>query len=134
MASGRCLCGAVTFEAEGVEHHVHSCHCTMCVKWSGASVLAAGVESVQFDGADNIQRYDSSPWAERGFCRQCGTNLFYHLKEADRYVMWMGGFDDQSPFELVGEIFIDEKPQGYDFAGEHERLTGQQFMAQMQGG
>ena len=27
-----------------------------------------------------------------------------------------------------GEIYIDEKPGGYDFAGEHPRLTGEEFM------
>ena len=67
-----------------------------------------------------------------GFCSECGSNLFYHLKEADRYIMCTGTFDDQSVFELVGEIYIDEKPPGYDFAGEHPRQTGEEFMASLQ--
>ena len=130
--SGSCLCGSVKFIAEDVETDIQSCHCGMCRKWSGASALAASVGSISFTGAEHISRYNSSAWAERGFCVKCGTNLFYRLKETDHYVMWTGAFDDQSVFKLVGEIFIDEKPDGYDFSGDHPRLTGAEFMASLQ--
>ena len=36
-------------------------------------------ENVKFEGAENIVNYASSEWAERGFCRKCGSNLYYHL-------------------------------------------------------
>ncbi len=129
---GSCLCGAVRFTAEGVDPHLHGCHCSMCRNWSGGPMLAVETASVTFEGEENIGRYDSSGWAERGFCRVCGSGLFYRLKEADRYILCMGCFDDQSVFKLVGEIYIDEKPPGYDFAGEHPRQTGEEFMASMQ--
>ena len=129
---GSCLCGAVRFDAQGVETHVHGCHCSMCRNWSGGPLLAAGVAGVRFEGEEHIGRYDSSAWAERGFCRVCGSSLFYHLKEADRYILCMGAFADQSGFELAGEIYIDEKPPGYNFAGDHPRQTGEEFMTSMQ--
>ena len=132
--SGHCLCGAVTFEAEGVQPDIHSCHCSMCRRWSGGPAFAAGVGSVSFEGEENITRYDSSDWAERGFCKRCGSNLFYRLKEANHYVLWMGAFDDQSSFKLAGEIYIDEKPDAYDLAGDHPRMTGEEFLASIQGG
>lgn len=131
-ATGKCLCGAVTFTADDVETHVHGCHCSMCRSWSGGPLLAASVGSIEFQGGEHISRYDSSAWAERGFCARCGSNLFYRLKEADRHIVCIGAFDDQSPFELVGEIYIDEKPPGYAFAGDHPRQTGEEFMASMQ--
>ena len=106
--SGRCLCGAVTFEATGVEKHVHACHCSMCRRWSGGPGLAVSVASVDFQGEDNIERYDSSDWAERGFCKTCGSNLFYLLKPA-RYIMQVGAFNEQA-FELDGEICCTDKP------------------------
>ena len=130
-ATGKCLCGAVTYEADEVETHIHSCHCSICRNWSGGPLLAAVAKSVRFKGEENIKRYSSSDWAERGFCTQCGSNLFYHLKGADNYVLCMGTFDDESIFELVGEIYIDEKPPGYDFAGDHPRQTGAEFMASL---
>jgi hypothetical protein len=94
-------------------------------------MLAAAVERVEFTGEDNITCYASSDWAERGFCAKCGSNLFYRMKEPERYIMCTGSFDDQSAFKLVGEIYIDEKPPGYDFAGDHPRQTGAEFLASM---
>ena len=132
VATGKCLCGAVSFTAQAVDTHVHGCHCSMCRTWAGGPMLAAGVGSVVFQGEDNISRYASSDWAERGFCRECGSNLFYRLKEPDQYLLCMGAFDDESVFELAGEIYIDEKPRGYEFAGEHPRQTGDEFLASIQ--
>lgn len=130
-ATGGCLCGAVRFEADDVDTHVHGCHCSICRNWSGGPMLAASVGSVRFSGEAHIRRYDSSAWAERGFCDICGSNLFYRLKEADRHILCQGAFDDQSVFEMVGEIYVDEKPPGYAFAGDHPRQTGEEFMASL---
>jgi hypothetical protein len=44
----------------------------------------------------------------------------------------MGTFDDQAPFNFKGEIYIDEKPLVYDLAGDHPRLTGEEFMASLE--
>lgn len=133
-ATGKCLCGAVTFEAEGVDPHVHACHCDMCRAWSGAALLATAVDDVRFSGTEHVVRYDSSDWAARGFCGRCGSNLFFHMKQPDRYLISLGAFDDQAGFELAGEIFIDRKPPGYRFAGDHPRQTGEEFLASLQPG
>lgn len=129
--TGSCLCGAVTFIACDVETDIHACHCSMCRTWSGAPALGASVASVEFAGEENIAVYGSSAWAERGFCKNCGTNLFYRLKESGHHALWSGAFDDASAFRLVGEIYIDEKPEGYSFAGDHPRQTGAEFIASL---
>lgn len=130
-ATGHCLCGAVTYAAKAVETDVHTCHCEMCLRWNGGPAFAVQVGQVNFEGEDNITRFPSSAWAERGFCSRCGTNLFYYLKQAGLYVLWMGTFDDLTRFKLAGEIYIDEKPAAYDLVGDHPRLTGEEFMASM---
>lgn len=133
-STGKCLCGGVTFKAEGIDPHVHACHCSMCRNWTGGPMMAASVASIEFQGEELIERYQSSEWAERGFCKTCGTSLFYHLKEPSMYIMATGSFDDAEQFAIAGEIYIDEKPSGYNFAGDHPRMTGEEFMATMQGG
>ena len=127
--TGQCLCGTVTFTADTVETHHHVCHCKMCLRWSGGPLFAANVGSVEFNGADHIKRFESSPWAERGFCDVCGSNLFYRVKNADKYFMAVGTFDDKKSFELNGELYIDLKPDGYAFVGDHERLTEAEVIA-----
>jgi len=128
--TGQCLCGAVRFRARLGEAHMHACHCGMCRRWAGGPVLAAPVEAVTFEEDSALRRYASSGWAERGFCGNCGSHLFFHLKEAGRYVVSFGAFDDAADFRLASEIFIDFKPAGYVLGGDHPRLTEAQFLAQ----
>ncbi len=126
------MCGDVSFEAQGIYPRVHARKCEMCRAWTGGPMLAASVASISFQGEELIERYRSSEWAERGFCKKCGTSLFYRLIENDMYIMATGCFADPEQFALAGEIFVDEKPGSYDFAGDHPRLTGAEFMASMQ--
>lgn len=130
-SSGRCLCGSVQFTAEDVETHHHACHCTMCRRWAGGPFFGARAEKVDFQADKTLARYASSSWAERGFCNNCGTVLFYFLKPTSTYMMSVGSFDDQTPFRLVREIFVDRKPDGYSLVGDHPRLTEAETFAAM---
>ena len=131
---GGCLCGAVRFLATNPELHFHACHCGMCRRWSGGPLFVAEVASVTFENSGNIGRFDSSSWAERAFCKTCGTNLYYRLKQADKFFVSVGSFDQASAFQLAGEIFIDHKPDGYAIAGEHPRLTEEETLKLFAGG
>ena len=122
-AAGQCLCGAVQYEAVVDKLVVGACHCRMCQQWTGGPLLAVTADKVAFDGEEQLLRYSSSKWAERGFCGKCGSNLFYRLANSDSYEMCLGTFDDPDQFAMEGEIFIDKKPNSYAFAGDHPRLT-----------
>lgn len=126
---GRCLCGAVRYVAESVDLDAHSCHCTMCTTWSGGPSLSLTAGSVRFEGEENIARYQSSTWAERGFCRVCGTNLFYKLQQPEQYMLCFGTLADKTQVRLASEIYVDEKPSTYAFVGDHPRMTGAEFLA-----
>ena len=130
IATGKCLCGAVRFRADGVESEHHACHCGMCRRWSVVPLFPTTVEGIPFEGEANLVLFASSDWADLGFCKTCGTNLFYYFKPADKYIVSVGAFDDPKPFRLVGEIYIDHKPAGYDFAGNLPKQTEAEFLAQ----
>ena len=127
--SGRCLCGAVHYEAEAVEPEVGACHCDMCQRWAGGPFITTSAEKVIVHGEENLTRFRSSDWAERGFCRGCGSNLFYRLLKLASHELCIGGFDDKKSFSLQREIFTDRKPGAYAFAGDHERLTQAETLA-----
>ena len=131
-ATGKCLCGAVTFRASNVDTEIHACHCNTCQRWFGGPALGISTGAVEFTGREHVATYDSSEWAERGFCSRCGSSLFYRLKEQNHYILFAGTFDDTTVFKLNGEIFIDAKPAGFDFAGEHSRMTGEEFWQSLQ--
>ena len=128
-ATGRCLCGAVRFAVESVDPGFHACHCGMCRRWAGGPVFVASAEGLTLDGSEHITTFASSDWAERAFCRVCGSSLYYRLKPANQYLLSVGSFDDASRFTLASEIFVDNKPSGYALAGDHERLTEAETLA-----
>jgi len=127
-ATGRCLCGAVSFTATEIDPHFHICHCGMCRRHSGALTMSVHVGGIAFQGEGDILRYKSSDFAERGTCKKCGSHLFYHLFEPDMYIMSIGAFDDQSKFTVGGEIYVDSEHADYAFAGNHPRETEHEFL------
>ena len=127
---GKCLCGAVSVRTVPRRRTVDACHCTMCRKWCGVAYVGVQCGSeVEFEGAEHVVRYRSSPHAERGFCGKCGSNLFFHYLPGDSYGLLAGLFPDEALEPLAREIFIDEKPDYYAFAGDAERMTGPEVMA-----
>lgn len=127
---GRCLCGAVSFTARDTSSGVDACHCGMCRRWGGGPLMAVSCGTdVAFEGEENITVYDSSDWAERGFCRRCGSHLFYRLKGSREHQLPVGLFDDQDRFRFELQVFIDRKPPFYRFADETEEMTEAEVIA-----
>lgn len=127
---GHCLCGGVTFTVKAKSHDVAVCHCGMCRRWAGGPLFfVEAVGAPAFTGRDNIAIYKSSEWGERGFCRTCGTSLFWKLAGEDRYTFAAGTLDDQGVLHLATEIFIEDKPDYYAFANDTVKLTGEDAMA-----
>ncbi|WP_338549086.1 GFA family protein [Roseovarius phycicola] len=112
-----------------------ACHCSMCRKWSGGVFMGLHVKpgEATIKGEGNITAYTSSEWAERCFCKTCGTNLFYRVT-ADGPMngelhIGLGVLDNSNGIIMTEEIFIDEKPDSYAFAGETRKMTGAEVFA-----
>lgn len=78
--SGSCLCGAVQFRLVEPVKFVAHCHCSICRRAHGAPFVTwVGVPEKQFqlvEGKD-LATYRSSAEAERSFCRNCGSPMFF---------------------------------------------------------
>jgi hypothetical protein len=79
--------------------------------------------------SDALKWYESSEWARRGFCGQCGASLRYNLKGTEFYAASSGCIDMPADIRIGREGFIDEKPDFYNLAGDHPRLTGAEAIA-----
>jgi len=125
--TGSCMCGGVKFALDKEITGFSACHCHMCRRWASSPWFATDCgKVVRFEGEENIGRFKSSNWAERGFCKICGSSLFYFLIPTGHYMMSVGAFDDQNGIEMKLQAFMDEKPDCYDFTNQNERLTGQE--------
>lgn len=127
---GSCLCGVIQVTAKTMNTQVGTCHCRMCRKWGGGPLMTVdcGTE-VLFEGEEHISIYDSSGWAERAFCGQCGSHLFYKLKETGQYMMPVGLFDNEEKFNFDHQVFIDKKPSYYSFANVTNNMTEAEVFA-----
>src|SRR5262245_15783073 len=117
VATGRCQCGAVSYEVRGPLRQVVGCHCDMCRRISGHFVTATAAMREHFllrDG-ETLRWYQSSDSARRGFCGVCGSNLFWEPADKPYLSIMAGSLDKPTGLKLVRHIFADH-------AGDYYRL------------
>lgn len=109
--SGSCLCGSVQFEIEGPVRDVISCYCSECRKTSGNFVSATRVSEKQITYLQQSSlRWYKNDLAVRGFCQQCGANLFWKRNQDDDYVSVMAGcLQADNGLKVSAHIFVADK-------------------------
>lgn len=119
MKTGSCLCGAVSFEVRGELRPVIACHCTQCRKQTGNYLSATDCQDDElvFLGQDGLKWYRSSPSAQRGFCGECGSVLFWKADGSKRTSIAAGSIDGATGAALDGHIFCDDAGDYYAIAG-----------------
>jgi len=112
--NGSCLCGAIEFSASLPSKWCAHCHCSICRRAHGAGYVTwVGFEQDQVNfshGKDHLNWYESSPGAQRGFCRQCGSTMFFRSKK------WPGEL--HITLACINGV-IDRRPQANVFFDKH---------------
>lgn len=116
---GGCLCGAVRYRAHGALRPVIACHCSQCRKQSGhfgayTSVMRA--EDLELSVTEGLAWYQSSAAAERGFCKRCGSALFWKPLDRDRISLSAGSLDGATGLRIDQHIYCADKGDYYDIA------------------
>ena len=109
---GRCLCGAVRFQAIGAPKWVLWCHCESCRRHSGApaSVFVSFADDVVTILSGEITKFTSSPGVERGFCSCCGSTLTCsNPKLPGETHFHIGAFERAAELVPTGEFFAGER-------------------------
>lgn len=119
---GSCLCGAITFEIHGPLSDVINCHCSQCRKQTGHYYATTTVQSkdLKFTSPQaDLSWYMASPNAKRGFCKQCGSALFWKDEPEKPYIAIMAGaLDEPSGLETKAHIFCADKGDFYDITDD----------------
>lgn len=128
--TGGCQCGAVRFAAGAILDNPHLCHCRMCQRATGnffAPLVGVPNERLVWTGAAPSV-FESSEGYERGFCRDCGTPLFYRRVGAAHTSLMIAAFDDPSGIPLLYEFGIESRAHQLDALGRVEAHTTEESM------
>lgn len=111
--TGRCLCGNVTFRADGDAVIQAACHCTDCQRQTGGPfsvIVGVPKESFRAEG-DALSTFstvgtDHGGETQRSFCSACGSPVFSVAAVAPELVfIKAGALDDASWVKPVVEAW-----------------------------
>lgn len=112
--TGGCLCGAVTYSVNSPLRPVVHCHCTQCRKSSGHHVAATSAAREDLTITGTVKWFQSSENAKRGFCPECGSNLFWD--GGNTVSIHAGTLDGKTGLASRAHIYVADKGDYYEIA------------------
>ncbi len=85
------------FTASAVRENPHVCYCRMCQKATGnlfAALVGVGHENLTMDARQACGVSAAPSMSSRGFCRNCGTPLYYRYDGGKHISFTIGAFDE----------------------------------------
>lgn len=114
--NGSCLCGGITYTITGDMTDVTTCHCTQCRKQTGHHYATSSFHNDAFalnDKGGLLKWYRASDQAQRGFCGQCGSALFWKRDDHKYVSVMVGTIDGPTGLKLGNQIFTEDKGDYY---------------------
>ena len=115
--TGRCLCGAITYELEGDPIATAVCHCDHCQRQGGSafSVNVVAHES-QLSLSGELSTYEDrgqsgdAVYVHRNFCGSCGSPIFSALMDPEGVIALKAGtLDDRSAVQPTVEAWCNHR-------------------------
>lgn len=128
--TGGCQCGAVRYRVAAELGNPHLCHCRMCQKAAGNYFmpLAGALRGKIVVTRGEPGWFQSSDVVRRGFCRDCGTPLFFDPVDDDRMLVVLGSLDDPSRYRPVSEDSTESRlPFVAAWTGLRQKVTEDDF-------
>ena len=97
--SGGCACGRIRYRVRIDNDEAYLCHCRMCQRATGGvSIAFKNVKKADVDWEREPDWFQSSPFAQRPFCRECGTSLGFAFPDSENIDLTIGSLDDPSRY------------------------------------
>jgi hypothetical protein len=113
--TGRCQCGACTYEVEGPRPPVYACHCLECQRQSASAFglsMPVARERLKLSGEFGCytRPTDSGSRTHCYFCRNCGSRVYHQSERSADFVTLKGGtLEDPSVLDPVAHIWVSRK-------------------------
>jgi len=127
--SGRCLCGEVRFVVTGPLRDLLICHCRECRRWSGHlfAATAARRDELVVEGQSLawVESPESETSARRGFCRSCGSSLFWDVADSETISIAAGALDEPTGLRVAAHVYTSQAGDYYELADDGIARFGQ---------
>lgn len=130
QATGGCLCGAVKYEIHGELLSVLNCHCSKCRRFNGhiGAYTATHKDNLIITCNDGLKWYhstlDETPNVYRGFCKECGSSLFWDSRESHNISITAGSIDEPTNLKTAHHVWVSQKADYYkieDYLPQHNK-------------
>ena len=116
FATGRCVCGEVTYTINAEPLRMAQCHCKGCQRASGGGHMSLAFFnetdlSISGQTGEHAATADSGNVNTRRFCTSCGGRLFgSNSARPGLIAVAVGSVDDNSWFKPQVTVYADSKP------------------------
>jgi hypothetical protein len=109
----------VRFRVEAPLRDVLVCHCVECRRWHGHVSAMTSVRRDQLSFVDDrglawIDSPDSDAHARRGFCRDCGSSLFWEPAEGNAIAIAAGTLEPPTGLATAGHWYLSQASDYYE--------------------
>jgi len=110
-ATGRCLCGKISYRITGPKIWSGYCHCESCRRFSGAVVTSwLGISDTDLEFDQHQPAVYQSEGVKRGFCPSCGSSLTYQSERFPDYIqLHLGSLDQPQRYRPQDHVHYAEK-------------------------
>ena len=110
--TGGCLCGGVKYRIDGPMRDVIECHCNRCRRTSGHHLAAtqARADDIELERSETLAWFApvDHPGVRYGFCRACGSSLFWTAEGSGAWSVCAGTLDPPTGLRTVATWFADQ--------------------------
>ncbi len=124
--TGGCLCGGVRYRISGPLRPIIYCHCGQCRRTSGhfVAATAAAEDALEIVADESLAWFASSERAQRGFCRHCGSSLFWRPEDGSHISIMAGTLDNSDGLAPVEHIHVGDKGAYYELTDDLPKCWG----------
>ncbi|MCC9624569.1 GFA family protein [Thalassospira sp. MA62] len=92
-----------------------TCHCNLCRKLHGhvSSYARFDRHDLSLLRDEGLRWYRMSDKTDRGFCKTCGTGLFWRPVRSDQMAVMPGTLDETGNMKTAGQIYCADKGDYY---------------------
>jgi hypothetical protein len=126
---GGCLCGRVRYRVTARPADVIACHCRECRRMSGHffAATAAPREAFEITESSGLAWYSSSKTSRRGFCRDCGSSLFFDHGPEEPIGIAAGSVDGDPGLRLAAHIYVEEAGGYYSISDGVDQFDSREW-------